>query len=87
MSLCEHPVGYVPHELVTAHDWNNRLAALIADIEQTKVHSQPDPSGVASGVLEFNCCPYCGVKLDRVALGLMTYAEAYLINSLRGDTE
>lgn len=87
MSLCEHPVGYVSHQLVTAREWNNRLAAVIADIDETKARSQPDPSGVASGVLEFNYCPYCGMKLDRVALGLMTYAEAHLINGLQGDTE
>ena len=29
---------------------------------------------------EFQFCPECGIYLDRVALGLMNYAETYEIN-------
>lgn len=91
MSACEHTVGYVPEEMVTASSWNSRLAAFVAEVETVKVHGQSEPVPDPGTILEFHFCPDCGVKLDRVALGLLSYEEAHEImqtNSLvsTGDT-
>lgn len=80
MPSCEHQVGIVPGELLTARNWNSRLAAYIEQIEGPEGRETSDQMPAASEVQEFNFCPACGVRLDRVALGLMTFAESLAIN-------
>lgn len=80
MSACEHSVGYVPDELVTSRDWNSRLAAFAAKAENFNEDGKLAQTHHPVAVQEFNFCPDCGERLDRVALGLLTFAEAYEIN-------
>lgn len=79
MSACEHPVGYLQDVLVTASDWNTHLAAYVSQVELSSkiANSNLMPHG---NFQEFQFCPECGIYLDRVALGLMNYAETYEIN-------
>lgn len=79
MSACDHPVGTVLHELVKARDWNSRLAAYISGAAEFPEHGQQDQHPNLGGVQEFNFCPECGQPLDRVALGLLSYSEAFEI--------
>lgn len=83
MSACEHPVGYVPDELVTARDWNSRLAAFVAKVEDFNERGQHSQIPHLGTVQDFEFCPACGQRLDRVALGLLTYSEAYEIHQAR----
>jgi len=84
MPACEHTVGLVPVDgLVTAREWNISLAAFIAKVEQSNELGQ---ALSADAVHEFQYCPACGARLDRVALGLMTYDESYTIHLACLDT-
>lgn len=80
MPSCEHQVGIVPGQLVTARNWNNRLAAYIEQLRGSESYETSDQVSAAGEVQEFNFCPACGARLDRVALGLMTFAESLAIN-------
>lgn len=80
MSACVHPVGYVPNELVTATEWNSRLAAFVAKVDDFNERGQRDQIPHPGAVQEFHFCPDCGQPLDRVAMGLLSYTEAYEIH-------
>lgn len=81
MSACEHPVGYVLNELVRVRDWNNRLAAYIGNLAGFLERGQHDQHPTPGAVQEFRLCPECGQPLDRVALGLLSYSEAFEIHA------
>lgn len=80
MPSCEHQVGVVPGELLTARNWNSRLAAYVEQLGGSDGRETSDQMSAAGEVQEFNFCPACGAQLDRVALGLMTFAESLAIN-------
>lgn len=78
---CEHPVGYIPKTVVTAKHWNEKLLAFAAVIDDFNVRGQRDQISHPGFVQEAKFCALCGVKIDRVALGLLTYAEALAIHA------
>nr|CEK42286.1 hypothetical protein PQBR57_0333 [Pseudomonas fluorescens SBW25] len=69
------------NELVRVRDWNNRLAAYIGNPAGFLERGEHDQHPTPGAVQEFKFCPECGQPLDRVALGLLSYSEAYEIQA------
>lgn len=74
---CAHHVGYIPPEDVSVEGWNDRLIAFVAKVDDFNVRGQrvqiPHPGFIS----EFKFCPNCGQKIDRQALGLLSYPDAF----------
>ncbi|KQW19752.1 MULTISPECIES: hypothetical protein [Pseudomonas] len=78
-AVCDHPVGYIPDELIKANDWNKRLIEFAKTIDEFNECGQSVQIEHPGYVSEFNYCPECGQRLDRVALGLLTFDEAFVV--------
>lgn len=74
---CVHQVGYIPDVATVATDWNERLAAFVAKVDDFNVRGQRDQINHPGHVSEFKFCPRCGQYIDRGALKLLTYSQAY----------
>jgi hypothetical protein len=77
MSTCIHPVGDIAGIAVTAADWNQKILAFIAKVDDFNIRGQRDQIAHPGFVAEYKFCPYCGGAIDRLGLALMTYAEAF----------
>lgn len=76
-SECDHPVGYIPDSDVKAKDWNEKLMAFVAKVDDFNVRGQRDQINHPGFTAEFKFCPDCGQRIDRAALGLLTYGGAF----------
>lgn len=76
---CTHPVGSIPGEteIVKSQDWNRRLMEFVALVDDFNVRGQRDQINHPGFIVEFKFCPVCGAALDRAALGLLTYSQAF----------
>lgn len=74
---CIHQVGYIPDTATTAADWNDRLATFIGKVKDFNVRGQRDQISHPGHVSEFKFCPMCGLSIDRAALKLLTYSQAF----------
>ncbi|MFL1449189.1 hypothetical protein ACI77O_12410 [Pseudomonas tritici] len=74
---CDHTVGYIPNQVAKAKDWNQKLIDFIAAVEDFNVRGQRDQITHPGTVQEAKFCADCGAKIDRVAMGLLTLAEAH----------
>jgi hypothetical protein len=72
---CNHPVGYIPPEPVTAEDWNQKLGEFVDKVFDFNIRGQRDQINHPGFIQEFNFCPYCRHPIDRA--GLLTYHQAY----------
>lgn len=76
-SECNHPVGYIPPSEAFSDDWNDRIVAFAAKVEDFNVRGQRMQVNHPGFLVEFNFCPNCGRSIDRSALGLMSFADAF----------
>ncbi|KZN20493.1 MULTISPECIES: hypothetical protein [Pseudomonas] len=76
-SECKHLVGYIPGREVTAEEWNENLLAFVAVVDDFNVRGQRDQINHPGFDEEFKFCPNCGHPIDRLALGLLTYSQAF----------
>ncbi|MBX6882372.1 hypothetical protein [Pseudomonas aeruginosa] len=74
---CDHLVGYIPGGEVKAGDWNEKMMAFVARVDDFNVRGQRDQINHPGFAVEFKFCPNCGHPIDRVDLGLMTYGDAF----------
>lgn len=81
---CIHQVGYIPDASTTAAEWNERLAAFIVKVEDFNVRGQRDQISHPGHVTEFKFCPVCGQSIDRAALKLLTYSQAFELHVAGG---
>lgn len=75
-SECAHPVGDIPGTTADAGDWNEKLLAFIAKVDDFNVRGQRDQINHPGYVHEFKFCPLCGACIDRERLDLMTFGQA-----------
>jgi hypothetical protein len=74
---CIHPAGHIPpEEFVSVGDWNKKLLAFMAVVDDFNVRGQRDQINHPGFVTEFHFCPQCGAKIDRAGLGMMSFSEA-----------
>lgn len=78
-AVCDHPVGFITDELIKAEDWNKRLVVLAEAVDQFNEVGQAALIANPGHAIEFKYCPMCGQHLDRVALGLLTFEEAFVV--------
>lgn len=78
-AVCDHPVGFIPDELIKAENWNKRLVEFAEATDQFSKAGKTIQLDQPGRVIEFNYCPACGQLLDRVALGLLTFEEAFVV--------
>ena len=76
-AVCDHPVGFIPNESVNARDWNEKLLAFIAVVDDFNVRGQRDQINHPDFVREFKFCPHCGASINRE--GLMTFGDAFKV--------
>tara|TARA_R110002124_G_scaffold128157_2_gene288511 strand:+ start:715 stop:957 length:243 start_codon:yes stop_codon:yes gene_type:complete len=62
---------------LNAEDWNSRLMDFMAVVDDFNVRGQRDQISHPGFVSEYKFCTLCGERLDREALGLLTYSEAF----------
>lgn len=75
--VCVHLVGYIPGGEVAAEDWNDELTKFVAKVDDFNVRGQRDQINHPGFIIEFKFCPHCGHPIDRAALGLLTYGQAF----------
>lgn len=84
---CDHSVGFIPHQAVTAKDWNQSLARFVSKVDDFYTRGQRDQINHPGFCKEFNFCPDCGDAIDRVALGLLSYSETFEFHAAAKMTE
>lgn len=76
-SPCNHEVGYIPPRVQSASEWNESIVSFIAKVEDFNVRGQRYQVNHPGHISEWKFCTQCGAPIDRQALGLLTYGQAY----------
>lgn len=77
VTVCDHLVGYIPPADVKPAEWNNKLMAFIAKVVDFNERGQRVQINHPGFIIEFKFCPECGCKIDRQALGILSYSDAF----------
>lgn len=74
---CVHLVGFIPGVEVVAENWNESLTTFVAKVDDFNVRGQRDQISHPGFIVEYKFCPHCGQPIDRAALGLLSYGQAF----------
>ncbi|MDH0609851.1 hypothetical protein N5D28_13290 [Stutzerimonas stutzeri] len=53
------------------------MITFVAKVDDFNVRGQRDQINHPGFIVEYKFCPHCGQPIDRVALGLLSYGQAF----------
>lgn len=74
---CDHFVGNIANSEVDARCWNKDLMSFVAKVDDFNSRGQRDQINHPGFITEYKFCPRCAQPINRAALNLMTYGDAF----------